>query len=392
MVSRLNVVLLASFVSGAALSQSLVAQTSSSPVAYVYVSRPTHLDGFAASSSGRLTPVPGSPFSGISVSHLSVTNKFLFGASDDNQTIYSYSLAANGSVKKVAAINTHNYDPDGNVCFSVGPTQIDYTRATLYNDDWNCDGDSQYVQSYKIETNGQLTFLGNSGGESEDIDMGQPVVLGTNKFLYTAGTFNEGQPGGVIQQYQRQTNGAMDLVNSSLPLPSPKNPDDVYSVFRAIAGDPTNHIAVAFQAENSISSANDGPVVLASFTANSNGELATTNTPDQMAATLLPAVYAMSISPTGKLLAVGAGVTPSNGPYGFQIFHFNGSSPITHYSGLLQNKLTISQFGWDKHNHLYVLGNGYLFVYTVTPTSIAQAPGSPYSIPEASSVIVLDLP
>jgi len=236
MVPRLRVVLLASFISLVALSQSLVAQTSS-PVAYVYVSRPTHLDGFAASSSGRLTPVPGSPFSGIAASHLSVTNKFLFGASDDNQTIYTYSIAGNGSVKKVAAINTHNYDPDGNVCFSVGPTQIDYTRTTLYNDDWNCYGASQYVQSYKIETNGQLTFLGNSGGESEDWDMGPPVVLGTNKYLYAAGTFNEGQPGGVIQEYQRQTNGAMDLVNSSLPCrhrrPAPQENTDNWPITEA---------------------------------------------------------------------------------------------------------------------------------------------------------------
>lgn len=100
----------------------------------------------------------------------------------------------------------------------------------------------------------------------------------------------------------------------------------------------------------------------------------------------------MSISPTGKLPAVGGGGFEEYGPKGFQIFHFNGASPITHYSGVLQSSHLISQFGWDKYNHLYVLGDGYLFVYTVTSTSIKEATGSPYSIPEASSVIVLDLP
>jgi hypothetical protein len=56
---------------------------------------------------------------------------------------------------------------------------------------------------------------------------------------------------------------------------------------------------------------------------------------------------------------------------------------------LLQSGTYFLEFGWDKANHLYALGIGKLFVYTVTPTSITEAPGSPYSIPEASSVIVL---
>jgi hypothetical protein len=90
----------------------------------------------------------------------------------------------------------------------------------------------------------------------------------------------------------------------------------------------------------------------------------------------------MSISPSGKLLAAGG--------QGFQVFHFNGSSPITKYTGLLQAKDSFEEFGWDKENHLYAVSSNALFVYTATPTSIKEAAGSPYSIPEASSVIVLD--
>lgn len=62
---------------GAALAQTGdEPETTSSPVAYVYVSRPTHIDAFAASTTGKLTAVPGSPFSG-SVSSMSVNGKFL---------------------------------------------------------------------------------------------------------------------------------------------------------------------------------------------------------------------------------------------------------------------------------------------------------------------------
>ena len=133
----------------------------------------------------------------------------------------------------------------------------------------------------------------------------------------------------------------------------------------------------------------DGKSVLASFTAQANGNLITTNTAAEMVAPDVQG-YITSISPTGKLLAIGGG-TPG-APLGFQILHFNGANPITKYSGVLQSKYPFIQFGWDKHNHLYALSSNYLFVYNVTPTSISQASGSPYSIPEASSLIVLDLP
>jgi hypothetical protein len=48
-----------------------------------------------------------------------------------------------------------------------------------------------------------------------------------------------------------------------------------------------------------------------------------------------------------------------SGP-GFQIFHFNGSSLITHYSAVLQPGISFQQFAWDGDNHLYALGGGEL--------------------------------
>jgi hypothetical protein len=95
----------------------------------------------------------------------------------------------------------------------------------------------------------------------------------------------------------------------------------------------------------------------------------------------------MRTSPSGKLLAVGGS--------GLEIFHFNGGSPLTKYKTLLTTD-SIGQILWDDDNHMYALGSdtkgtGKLWVYTVTLTSVAEAPGSPYSITNAEGMVVQTL-
>jgi hypothetical protein len=53
--------------------------------------------------------------------------------------------------------------------------------------------------------------------------------------------------------------------------------------------------------------------------------------------------------------------------------------------------LFLSGFAWDSDNHLYALSTGNLHVYEATSTDIKEVSGSPYAIPEASSVIALSL-
>ena len=93
----------------------------------------------------------------------------------------------------------------------------------------------------------------------------------------------------------------------------------------------------------------------------------------------MPAIAAgnvtyLKMAPSGKLLAV-------SGSGGLQVFHFNGASPITKFTGQL-TKTPINQCFWDNANHLYAISisAGKLFVFTVTTTSASQAVGSPYSI------------
>ena len=82
----------------------------------------------------------------------------------------------------------------------------------------------------------------------------------------------------------------------------------------------------------------------------------------------------------------------SGGQEGLQIFHFNGASPITHYTGLLTSD-PITQMFWDNSNHLYAISqsSGKLYVFTVTPISHQQASGSPHMITSPGNIIVQPL-
>jgi hypothetical protein len=386
----LSACLVAMLGTGSAVAQTSIDETSekaaAAPVALVYVARPTHIDGFAASSSGKLTAVPGSPFANIAVSHLSATKKYLFGSGDDGTNIYTFQIASNGSLKQVAVTDPHKYDPE--TCSGVGPIQIDKAGATLYNYDSNCDSGNAYIQSFRIESNGELQFLANAEEETGLGTLSQLNVLGNDHYAYQIGA-----QATVFAGYQRESNGALVAANFTWEHPLTKKDGTFYQNEGRLAGDPTDHLAASFL--EVVDGSTVAPSVLATFTADSEGNLDTQSTVDNMPATDLAYVSTLSISPSGKLLAVGEhqqpiGTGQREGPGGFQVFHFNGANPIKHYTGLLQKEF-IQEFGWDKENHLYALSGDKLYVYTATSSSVKEASGSPYSIPEAASVIVLSL-
>jgi hypothetical protein len=97
----------------------------------------------------------------------------------------------------------------------------------------------------------------------------------------------------------------------------------------------------------------------------------------------------MNMSPSGKLLAV-AGNGP--GQTGLEVFHFNGASPITKYTGLIEN-IPIDEVHWDNNDHLYAISKseGKVFVFTATPTSVRPAPGSPFSVGNPQRIIIRPL-
>jgi hypothetical protein len=176
-------------------------------------------------------------------------------------------------------------------------------------------------------------------------------------------------------EFRRQPDNALGYQSSfkeTDPKPNPAGDDGNYFPFE-LAADPTGHLAALV---NQPFAAGYPPPQLASYTIDyATGSITSTNTWADMPVTQSIYPRGLSMSTTGKLLAV------SNYP-GLQLFHFNRAAPITPFGDLLLPNIKIDQFAWDNDNHLYALSyeSNQLYVYTVTPTSISAAAGSPYSV------------
>jgi hypothetical protein len=357
-------------------------QTTSSAVAYVYVSNTltggtSEVHAYAAAKNGQLTPVNGSPFP-ADVNSMAVNGTYLFGSSSDGTSADSYAIESDGSLR-LAAVNNiviNNY----NACGFSGPIFFDHTGSTLYDMEFRGDCSNNMYQSFNVnKPTGQLQNLGNSGPNSW---LYLPAsFIGNNVYAYSASCLGDMYWG--IFSFRRASNGLLTQINASAAPPTP--PTGYFYCPSLAAADPTNHVAITMQPVNQANFSPDRPAQIAAYTADSAGNLVTTNTRANMPHTLVGTVNDIKMAPSGKLLAVG-------GTAGLQVFHFNGSQPITQFTGLLTTD-AIDQFFWDNTNHLYAISSaGKLFVFTVTPTGVKHAPGSPYSITAPHNIIVQPLP
>jgi hypothetical protein len=380
--------LFAALSTGAAICQSNATEAVTSrppdPAAFVYVSSTPGtganvVNAYTAAANGKLTRVSGSPFN-ANVGSMAVNGKYLFGANQAGVYVAAFLMESNGALRWTTSSDVAQHNPSG--CKFPGALVLDHTGADLYyagTAGGECD--STLYQSFKIQSsNGLLSFLGNT--PVSDFFNSPLSFSGNNVYAY--GTACIDFQGGYLDTfatYKRESNGLMVATPINAAPPTPKNSGDFYC--RALAAaDPTNHLALALQAIDNSTSMPDGLPQLATYTAASNGNLSTTSTFANMPTTTVGYLTAMSMSPSGKLLALG-------GQSGLQIFHYNGASPITHYTGLLTGD-DIEQIFWDNQNHLYAISwNAQkLFVFTITSTSATQAPGSPYTIAHPKNIIV----
>jgi hypothetical protein len=366
------------------------ASASSSAVANVYVSStPTGASknivyAFTAAANGRLTPVSGSPFKD-DLTSMAVNGKYLLGATRNSKWVAAFLMEPNGALKWTTSTNVAQFNASG--CGGNSPIILDHTGGSLYvmaNSSSLCD--EEFFQSFQVEKpTGYLNFLG--GTTPLFVNYGPLTFSSNNLHAYQATCSDyRGFYSGTITGYQRHSNGLLTLANLSAPVPDAQD-GDFFCADQA-AADPTNHVAVEYQLINTSAELPDGLPRIATYTSDSVGNLSTTSTRENMPALALQYPLDMKMSPSGRLLAV-AGY--GNG--GLQIFHFNGASPVTHYTGLLTTD-QIDQVFWDNSNHLYAVGYpvdnsaGRLHVYTATPTSVVEAPGSPYIVKNPQSLIV----
>jgi len=348
-------------------------QPSTSPAAYVYVisrlsNNSSELDGYSADSNGALTRLAGSPFwrsNSLYATGLANTTHWLFVS--DGVYIYSFSIASNGTLKHVSSINARQYT--GGTCGEVGSLFLDHTGSTLYAVNIYGDCANNTIQFFsKNSASGALTYFGTS---SPSAALWGPVAfIGNNVYGYNAGCI---QMSAAFYAVSRGSDGTLTRLSIDPPIPS--NPNGNYCPFGQ-AADPASNVAVAFTLEG------QPPVQLGVYTADSSGNLSTNSTYQNMPTAAVGFNDQILASPAGNLLAVG-------GTSGLQVFHFNGSNPITPYTGLLATH-EVRFLAWDNHNHLYGISpSGRLYSFTVTTTGHKQASGSPYSISGPQAITVL---
>lgn len=351
------------------------------PAAFVYVlnspgSNKVEITGYRADSRGKLTIVPGSPFStemtyGASIA---VNQKFLFATSGID--IYSYFITDEGTLQQTNAVNAQKFNL--NNCGGPQALFLDRTGSSLYDLDFYSDCANNAYQSFSsANSTGDLNYLGVTAVSTPIFEV--PLsFIGNNEFAYGASCYHW------IQQvfgFKRNADGSLTDLNINPAMPVAKT-NQLYCPNLA-AADNANHLAVPMQALDLYTLQPVGPGSIATYTAESMGGLTTKSTYSNMPEVLVGSVNAVSMSPSGKLLAIA-------GTNGLQVFHFNGSYPVTEFGGLL-TKDSIDQISWDDQHHLYAISQstGLLFVFRISSTRRTPAPGSPYTIALPNRIAVL---
>jgi hypothetical protein len=366
-------------------------KTATAPVAWVYLQGAAGVNLYHAASNGKLTLVNKSPFqpqglmAGSTGSHLFTTTE---------TSIYTYAVESNGAIGSVASttnIDKYTASSCGFVAIQGNPL-LDHTGKYLYVYAESINGYTTacyLLQSYKIGSNGELTYLGDISGPYA----GYVTTISSNDtYFYGVNGQSEGPcsfPDNFFAGYTRTSGGDLK-VNESFkhtdptPNPSPAGSNNDYYPF-AMTEDPAGHLAVLMSECNSTGQSQPLAKYLASYTIDSKtGAIRATTSYKNMPLTevdndiplnSLPPMI-MNMSPSGKFLAVAGG--------GLQFFHFNGAEPITPLSKLLLTGDDIGPLQWDKDDHLYTLNTpGQLYEYAVTSkgvTLVTSLAGNAYQV------------
>jgi hypothetical protein len=248
---------------------------------------------------------------------------------------------------------------------------LDRTMRTLYARSTTSAGTHSILAFQKNLPTGVLRYFGTTDHPGQPIRARGPGFIGNNQYAYTAVCYD---PWFAAQRINDGISLEGTLSPFSINPVIPSNPTGNYCAFTS-APDSANNLAVAlFLWQNG----NAGPSQLAVYTADSSGNLTTNSTAANMPFTVVDGPYRMSVSPGGNLLAVA-------GDNGLQVFHFNGSNPITPYT----KRLAWSNYdlAWDAHKHLYAIDKGGLHVWRITPTFWTHASPYPLSGPVAITVL-----
>lgn len=358
-------------------------QAVAAPVAYFYMQTSKGVYAYTASSAGKIAPINSTPYPVVGgIQHAS--GKYLI--SQNKTWLYAYPIESNGALGKQAdSINTLSYggsqcgDKYGQGSGSTFERTGKYFYVSLFSPTGNEGDGCAVMQSYQVESNGQFKYLGYVEADGNPQGLGAvpdsvPVFSSNDKFAYALyPNFEDGHYTS-FTGFKIASNG--DLQAMSFAEKDPQTPGDAWFYNPiAMAADNAGHLAVVLNWF-----AGYPPPRLASYTIDGSGNLKSTNTAADMPS-LAESGAGMTFSPSGKLLAVPEAT-------GVHLFNFNGAAPITANKRIAIPGGVTGSLAWDNHNHLYAQGTAGLYVYTVTPTSVAEVPGSPFKVAASSWIVV----
>jgi hypothetical protein len=327
--------------------------------------------GYALSSSGKISPIPGNPFGkGDGINYSMVCNgTYLFGISWGNpnsvtwQNIITYRIASDGALTKVQTTPAAKYATTSGTHLIYGPLALDHSGEFLYV---GVTGGPQLDDNYGImafqvnKETGALEFLGETT-PFYGVDTRAIHFTGDDKYA-----FDEAN-----HEY-------MAAGNKTLVALSNETDAGFGETNLLVDADPLSNLAVMGK---------DGQ--LQSWLVHANGDL-TQHSSDGK--TLIKTnLYPnndnqMYFSPNGSMLAIAG--------YGLDLYHFNGARPITNYKELIapgvfqsENGNTVGTWvmalGWDNGDHFITInqyrpnypspsGPWYWEIYNVTSTSVTQ--------------------
>jgi len=340
--------------------------------------------GFRASSTGQLSAISGGPWKPVGQAVGATSTKFFTSGED---LIHSYGIASDGSIgPQLGQIPVLDYAGSG--CAGSGginQARLDHTGKYLYvllanGGDRPCAA----YQTYIINKDGSFTFDGDTeetleSGGGADI----PSILGDERFAYadiSTGPLPGSGPVPTVVGFRRESSGTLEKMQFTESDPAPSQGSS-YTIKQPDASPTGNYVVLQFYAGNA------NPPQLGSYTVDSEGNISSTNTSSNMAATTLDNP-STTFSPSGDLFAAYAdnGFSAFVGEgNGMQIYTFNGAAPLTFYARPL-GETPIDQVAWDSSDHLYALSIPYddLYVFTVTSTTVTQdmklSIGAPYKL------------
>jgi hypothetical protein len=351
--------------------------TTAAPVAWIYAQ--TFAQGvnvYGAAPDGKLTLVKGSPFKTTGTMETgNGSHFFTFG----NGLVYSYAVESNGGIgKQVSEIDTQ--DHDGSQCGDLSNSQavLDHTGRDLYVQ-MNASGGCAAIQTYYVaKGSGELTFRGAVTYDAASAALAL-AITGNDALVYAPTNIAFTAAG-----FRRESDGTLKSMSFKEIDPTPQGGSFAVRYFLQNLTEAQNNLA-AIVCDGDKDDAETGLAQVASYAVDEEGNITSTNTWEDMPYVLNDCESSyqgvLNMSPSGKILAVMNRDSTSGyqGPYGLSIFHFDGNKPITPFGPVLNPSEYFASMYWDNSNHLYALSNIGLHVFTITPTKITEAPGSPYT-------------